>query len=111
MTASLDTTEPPADTGGVESYVLCPDAIWYPVFDDHGDGVIDGADDQDFEVAWAYEQWVSGVDGRFCFSWLEFYSWALRTGYEVRLDDGYESGYFGEAVRALSATGLVECDG
>ncbi len=109
MTAAMALMEPPDDTGGGESYVLCPDAVWYPVYDRGGE-LEHGGEDQDFEVTWADERWVAGVEGEFCFSWLEFHAWALRTSYDVQFAST-ESGAFGEIGISADAFGIIACDG
>ncbi len=109
LTASMDATEPPEDTAAEGAAVLCPDGGWYVVVSGPGEYVHE-ADGQDFEVAWADPQWVAGVEGTFCFSWVEFHAWALRTGYDYRFAS-VESGYFGEAVFTADASGIVACDG
>lgn len=66
--------------------MVCPNGEWYWVSRQFGELTTD-ASGQDFEIAEPDGRWVDKVEARFCFSWVEFHAWAIRTGYEYRFVD------------------------
>ncbi|MBM4368784.1 MAG: hypothetical protein FJ102_21400 [Deltaproteobacteria bacterium] len=84
LTATMEVGEPPADTAGDRTYVICPDGSWEYV---EGDWAPDNSAEGDFEVARADPDWVVGVDGYYCFSWLELQAWAVRVEYDYAWGD------------------------